>query len=60
MAEAAAAVRLVTSVTSLIDLEAKVAAVLHNFTYKTNNVSASIRGLSTRLHLLKSTLGLIK
>jgi hypothetical protein len=59
MAEAAAAVSLITSIASLIDLAVKVASRLHEFASKTADVPESFRALSQRLPLLSSTLQLI-
>ena len=56
MAEAARVVGLVASTASLIDLGAKVAARLHEFTSQTSEVPDSFRALSTRLLLLISSL----
>lgn len=59
MAEAAAAICLIASIASLIDLGAKVASRLHEFVSKTSDVPESLRSLSTRLPLLTSSLRFI-
>ncbi|KAL9630085.1 MAG: hypothetical protein Q9164_006593 [Protoblastenia rupestris] len=56
MAEAAAVVGLVASIASLVDLSAKVASRLRDFTSKSSDVPESFRSLSTRLPLLTATL----
>ncbi|KAL9591473.1 MAG: hypothetical protein Q9179_007687 [Wetmoreana sp. 5 TL-2023] len=60
MAEAAAAVGLVASIASLIDLSAKVTTRLHDFTSKSSDVPETFRSLSTRLPLLTATLQCIQ
>ena len=60
MAEAIAAVALVSSIGSLIDLSAKVVSRLHEFTSKTSDIPDWINSLSTRLPLLTATLQRIK
>lgn len=56
MAEAAAVVGLIASIASLVDLSAKVASRLHDFTSKSSDVPESFRSLQTRLPLLTVTL----
>ena len=56
MAEAAAVVGLVASIASLVDLSAKVACRIRDFTSKSSDVPESFRSLSTRLPLLTATL----
>ena len=52
IAEAAAAVGLVASIASLVDLSAKVASRTRNFTSKSADVPETFRSLLTRLPLL--------
>lgn len=59
MAEAAAVVGLVASIASLIDLGAKVASRIHEFTSRTSDVPESLVAFSTRLSLLSTSLRLI-
>jgi hypothetical protein len=56
MAETAAAIGLVASIASLIDLSAKVVSRLHEFTSKTSDIPESFRSLSIQLPLLTATL----
>ncbi|KAL8763280.1 MAG: hypothetical protein Q9194_007384, partial [Teloschistes cf. exilis] len=56
MAEAAAAVGLVASIASLIDLSAKVISRIRDFTSKSSDVPETFRALFTRLPLLTATL----
>ncbi|KAI4090169.1 MAG: hypothetical protein L6R37_007936 [Teloschistes peruensis] len=56
MAEAAATIGLVASIASLIDLSAKVASRIRDFTSKSSDVPETFRSLSTRLPLLTATL----
>ena len=56
MAEAAAAVALISSIASLIDLSAKVVSRLDEFTSKTSDIPQSLQSLSARLPLLTATL----
>ena len=56
MAEAAAAVGLVASIVSLVDLSIKVATRLHDFTSKSSDVPETFRSLANRLPLLTATL----
>ncbi|KAL8766753.1 MAG: hypothetical protein Q9194_006182 [Teloschistes cf. exilis] len=56
MAEAAAAVGLVASIASLIDLSAKVISRIRDLTSKSSDVPETFRALSTRLPLLTATL----
>ena len=56
MAEVVATVGLVASIASLVDLSAKVAARIYEFTSKTTEVPESFRSLLTRLPLLTATL----
>ncbi|KAI4193679.1 MAG: hypothetical protein LQ350_008210 [Teloschistes chrysophthalmus] len=56
MAEAAAAVGLVASIASLIDLSAKVISRIRDFTSKSSDVPETFRALSTRSPLLTATL----
>jgi hypothetical protein len=49
MAETAAAIGLVASIASLIDLSAKVVSRLHEFTSKTSDIPESFRSLSIQL-----------
>jgi hypothetical protein len=56
MAEAAAAIGLVSSIASLVDLSAKVVSRVHEFAFKTSDIPESFRSLSTRLPLLKASL----
>ena len=56
MAEAAAVVGLVASIASLVDLSAKVASRLRDFTSKSSDIPESFRSLSTRLPLLATIL----
>ena len=60
MAEAAAAIGLVASIASLVELTAKVVSRLHDFTSQSSEVPESFRSLSTRLPLLTATLQHIK
>src|SRR5437764_13589093 len=56
MAETVAAIGLVASVASLINVSAKVVSRLHEFTSKTSDIPESFRSLSIQLPLLTSTL----
>ena len=56
MAEAATIIGLVASITSLVELSAKVVSRLYDFTSKTADIPESFRSLSTRLPLLTATL----
>ncbi|KAI4086953.1 MAG: hypothetical protein L6R37_008370, partial [Teloschistes peruensis] len=56
MAEVAAAVGLVASIASLIDLSAKIISRIRDFTSKSSDVPETFRALSTRLPLLTATL----
>lgn len=60
MAGAAAAIGLVPSIISLIDLGVRMGARLHDFTSKTSEVPESFRSLEKRLPHLVSTLRLIQ
>lgn len=60
MAEAAAVVGLVASISSLVDLSAKVASRIRDFTSKSSDVPETFRSLSTRLPLLTATLQYIQ
>ncbi|EXJ80707.1 hypothetical protein A1O3_06991 [Capronia epimyces CBS 606.96] len=56
MAEAAAIIGLVASISSLIDLSSRVVSRLHEFTTRTSDIPESFRALSIRLPLLTATL----
>jgi len=60
MVKAVAAVSLVASIASLIDLCIEITARLHDFTIRTSEVPESFRSLEKRLPLLTSTLRLIQ
>lgn len=60
MAEAAAAVGLVASIASLIDLGVKITTRLDDFTTRTSEVPETFRSLEKRLPLLTSTLRLVR
>lgn len=60
MAEAVAAVGLIASIGSLIDLGVKVASRIHEFNSKTSDVPEEFRRLAQRLPLLNPTLRLIQ
>jgi hypothetical protein len=56
MAEAAAIVGLVASITSLVELSARIVSRLHEFTSKATEIPESFRSLFIRLPLLAATL----
>ena len=56
MAEVAAVIGIVASITFLVELTAKAVSRLHEFTSKSSEVPESFRSSSTRLHLLTAIL----
>ncbi|KAL8944298.1 MAG: hypothetical protein Q9211_000638 [Gyalolechia sp. 1 TL-2023] len=56
MAEGVAAIGLVASITTLVELSAKVVSRLRDFTSRSSDIPESFRSLSTRLPLLTTTL----
>jgi hypothetical protein len=56
MAEVAAALGIVSSIASLVDLSAKIVSHLHEFSSKTSDIPEAFRSLSTQLPLLPAAL----